>query len=226
MCIGGVLGVVFNLVQELWIPLCHLLTTWFGPVGAVGRFLAAYPERSPFNGQELTAITAATAGIAYIVVSKMTCREDFNMDAMLHRGKYRISSEDIVVVSSKKKSWYARLFNIDEHFTPGDKTLTVITVAWTFFWNAVAIGIVIWTLVVGRLSPRWWFNYSMITGVWVTLAIGCVTTVWFTVGVTRDLKALVISLRKARRNDADDGTVRGHHSTGENPIVESATEIK
>jgi SSS family solute:Na+ symporter len=224
MSIGGILGVAFNLVQELWAPLNHLLTAWFGSASSVGRFLTANPDHSPFNGQQLTAITAATAGMAYIVVSLATCREDFNMDAMLHRGKYRIPSEDILVESSGKKSWYARLLDIDEHFTPGDKALTVVTVVWTLFWKVVAVGIVVWTLVLGRLSARWWFNYSMITGVWLTLAIGCITTVWFLHGVTRDLMALVVALQKAKRNDADDGTVRGHHNTGENKLIEAGAK--
>lgn len=223
MSTGGALGLLFNVVQELWVPLNHLLTAWCGPAGAVGRFLAANPGHSPFNGQQLTAITASLAGIMYIVVSRMTCREDFNMDAMLHRGKYRIVSEDVLVKASRKKSWYARFLDIDEHFTFGDKALTAITVAWTLFWKVVAIGIVIWTLVVGHLSARWWFDYSMVTGVWLTLAIGCATTVWFLFGVTRDLKALVITLQKAKRNDADDGTVRGHHNVGESGGIETDT---
>jgi solute:Na+ symporter, SSS family len=221
MGIGAVLGILFNLMQELWEPLNHPLTTWFGPASAMGQFLAAHPEHSPFNGQQLTAITASLCGIAYIVVSKATCRENYNMDAMLHRGKYRIASEDIVAKVSGKKSWYARFLDIDEHFTPGDKVLTVITVAWTIFWKVVAIGVVIWTLAIGRLSARWWFDYSMITGVWLTLAIGCATTVWFLIGVTRDLRALVATLKQAKRNDADDGTVRGHHNTGESKSVET-----
>ena len=216
MSIGAILGIVFNVMQELWVPINHLLTDWLGATSMVGRFFLAHPESSPFNGTQLTAVTAATAGAAYIVVSLATCREDFNMDAMLHRGKYRIASEDIVVQSSKKKTWYAKLLDLDEHFTLGDKALTITTVAWTMLWKVVALGIVIWTIVVGRLSAKWWFDYSMITGVWLTLIIGCIVTVWFLFGVTRDLKALVVTLRKAKRNDADDGTVRNHHNVGEN----------
>ena len=215
MSIGAVLGIVFNVMQELWVPLNHLLTGWLGTTGMVGHFLAAHPAQSPFNGQQLTAWTAVAAGTAYILVSLATCREDFNMDAMLHRGKYRIASEDILVQTPREKAWYSQLLDMDEHFTFGDKALTIATVAWTLLWKVVAVGIVIWTVTVGRLSAKWWFDYSMITGVWLTLAIGCIVTVWFLWGVTHDLKALVIALRKAKRNDADDGTVRAHHNVGE-----------
>jgi hypothetical protein len=58
----------------------------------------------------------------------------------------------------------------------------------------------------------------------LTLAIGCATTVWFLIGVTRDLRALVATLKKAKRNDADDGTVRGHHNTGESKLIETGTK--
>jgi hypothetical protein len=61
---------------------------------------------------------------------------------------------------------------------------------------------------------------------WLTLAICCVTTVWFLFGVTRDLKLLVVTLQKAKRNDADDGTVRGHHNIGENQLIENAPANK
>jgi solute:Na+ symporter, SSS family len=216
MGLGAFLGIVFNVLQESWAPLNQALIPWFSPGGMVGKFLAAYPEHSPFNGMQLTAFTAAMCGVTYVVVSLATGREDFNMDAMLHRGKYRIASEDVVVKVPGQRVWYARLLDIDEHFTRSDKALTGATVIWTLLWKAVAIGIVIWTVVVGRLSAKWWFDYSMITGVWLTLAIGCVVTVWFLFGVTRDLISLARTLQQAKRNDADDGTVRGHHNTGEN----------
>ena len=215
MGLGAGLGVTLNLLQEFWMPLNAFLTPLFSSASAMGGFLQAYPERSPFNGQQLTAMIAALSGIAYIVVSRMTCREDFNMDAMLHRGKYRLPDDESAVKTFAKKSWYGRLLDLDENFTPGDKALTIFTVGWTLLWKAVAIGIVLWTLVIGRLSSAWWFDYSMITGVWLTLAIGCVTTVWFAIGVTRDLRVLIGILRKARRNDADDGTVRNHHNAWE-----------
>jgi len=213
--LAAVLGIAFNIEQQMWVPFDRLMTSWFGTAGFVGRFFAAHPEQSPVNDLQLAVLTAAVAGVAYVIVSLLTCREDFNLDAMLHRGKYRIVAEDPLPGAGQKRSWLSRLIDMDEHFTIGDKVLTVGTVAWTFFWKAVAVGAVLWTLFVRRLSPDWWFGYSMLTGVWLTLILGCVVTVWFLFGVTRDLRALVQSLRQAKRNDADDGTVKAHHNLGE-----------
>lgn len=215
MGLAAVLGTAFNIEQQMWVPFDHLMTGWFGTTGLIGGFFAAHPAGSPVNDLQLAALTAVVAGTAYVVVSLATCREEFNLDAMLHRGKYRIAEEDPRPGTSKKRSLLARLLDMDEHFTAGDKAVTVATVAWTFFWKAVAVAAVVWTLVIGPLSPDWWFGYSMLTGVWLTLILGCIVTVWFLFGVTRDLRDLVRTLRQARRNDADDGTVRAHHNLGE-----------
>jgi solute:Na+ symporter, SSS family len=220
MALAAILGIAFNLEQQLWVPLDHLMTAWFGTTGAIGRFFAAHPDESPVNDLQLAVFISAIAGVAYVTVSLLTCREDFNLDAMLHRGKYRIAAEDPRPGAGEKRSLLSRLLDMDEHFTTGDKALTVTTVAWTFFWKAVAVAAVLWTLFVARLSPDWWFGYSMLTSIWLTLILGCVVTVWFLFGVTRDLGALVQSLRQSRRNDADDGTVKAHHNLGEPELKE------
>ncbi len=226
MGLAAFLGTAFNIEQQLWVPLDHLMTGWFGSNSVIGGFFAAHPGQSPVNDLQLAAFTAAVAGVAYVVVSLLTSREDFNLDAMLHRGKYRLAAEDPLPGSGTKRSLLSRLLDMDEHFTTGDKVVTVGTVAWTFLWKAVAVGAVLWTLFIGRLSPDWWFGYSMLTGVWLTLILGCAVTVWFLFGVTRDLRALVQSLRQAKPNDADDGTVKAHHNLGEPELRQKAAPEK
>jgi SSS family solute:Na+ symporter len=223
MGLAAVLGIAFNIEQQMWVPFDRLMTGWFGTTGPLGRYFAAHPAESPVNDLQLAVLIAAIAGTAYVIVSLLTCREDFKLDAMLHRGKYRIVEEDPQPGAGGKRSWLSRLLDMDEHFTMGDKVLTVGTVAWTFLWKAVAVVAVLWTLLVGRLSPDWWFGYSMLTGVWLTLILGCVVTVWFLFGVARDLRALVQSLRQAKRNDLDDGTVKAHHNLGD-PAPNERTE--
>ncbi|MEJ0001040.1 MAG: hypothetical protein WDO13_18880 [Verrucomicrobiota bacterium] len=215
MGIGAVLGIIFNVVQEFWVPVSHLVTGWAGPASALGRFLAAHPDQSPVTGQALAALTAAICGTAYVTVSLLTCRQNFNLEAMLHRGPYRIASEDPEPGVPEGRSWISRVLDMDEHFTRRDKAVTIATVAYTLFWKLASVALVLWTVLVGRLSPDWWFGYSMVTGVWLTLILGVIVTTWFLFGVTRDLRELVVALRRARRNDADDGTVRRHHNVGE-----------
>ncbi len=215
LSLGAGLAVSFNLIQQFWTSLNPVLAAWSGP-GLIGSYLAAHAAKFPLNGVQLSALTALIAGTGYIVVSLLTCKEDFNLDAMLHRGKYRIASEDIQVAAPEKRpSWLHRVLEIDEHFTRSDRFLTITSLCWTSFWFLAAVGIVIWTLVVGRLSENWFFNYAMIAGVGQALVLGVITTVWFGIGVTHDLLDLFRTLKTAKRVDSDDGTVRNHHNLGE-----------
>ncbi|MDR1190145.1 MAG: hypothetical protein LBK60_00585 [Verrucomicrobiales bacterium] len=213
LVIGMVLGVGGNVLQQFWGQLNPLLLKFTG--GGWHDYLAAHADKLPLNGQQLSIITAGTAAVGYVGVSLLTCRRNFDMDRMLHRGAWRIASEDVVVNASAGKSFLSRFLQIDQHFTRGDKILTYGTFGWTVFWTAVSVGILLWTLLVGRLSPEWWFDYTMLTSVWLTLGLGVVVAVWFFIGATRDLLELFRTLKTVERSDADDGTVRDHHNAGE-----------
>jgi len=218
LIIGGGLGIVFNLGQQFWIKLSPLLVKLAGP-GRCGTYLATHAEKCPLNGQQLSLIIALTAVAAYFVVSLLSRQAPANMDALLHRGAYRIQSENVVAALTKKRFWLARFLDVDEHFTRGDKILTYATFAYTTFWQVVAVGILIWTVTIGQLSTNWWFNYTMVTAVWLTVSIGAIVTVWFTIGVIRDLRELFRALKNIQRIDTDDGTVRGHHNLGEEELT-------
>ncbi len=204
LIIGSTFGVTFNLVQQFWTSLNPALQSLFGP-GSFASYLAAHPEHCPLNGQQLTLITAASAGLAYIVISLLGRKAPFPLEKMLHRDQPKTAEQE---ATARKRFWLARFLDIDEHFTIGDKRLAYGTVIWSIFWQLVAVGILIWSLTVHPPSTEWWFEYTMVTGVWLTAAIGIVVTVWFTIGVTRDLIDLFRTLKNVVREDNDDGTVR------------------
>jgi hypothetical protein len=84
--------------------------------------------------------------------------------------------------------------------------------------------ILLWSLGVGRLSATWWFNYTLTREVLIGSVLAVITTIWFMVGVARDLKDLLRTLQTVKRIDADDGTVRGHHNLGEEALVTNGTQ--
>ncbi len=211
LALAGALGIALNVIQPFWPQICPTLIQWIGP-GSVATYLAAHTAKLPLNGLELSAIVALVSTIAYVAVSLRTCREPFNLDAMLHRGKYRIASETVAVGASTRGTWLERALCFDENFTRGDKAMVYVTLAWTLFWQAVAVGIILWTLLVGRLSANWFVDYFFYVTLPVSLAVGVVTTFWFAFGVTRDLRQLFVTLKTVKPNDADDGTVRNHHN--------------
>ena len=62
---------------------------------AVGGILARliWPE-FPLNGMQVSFTACLSAVVVYVVVSLLTCKEDFNMDRLLHRGQYaKITTE-------------------------------------------------------------------------------------------------------------------------------------
>lgn len=212
LIIGSTFGVTFNLVQQFWTTFNPAVQRLLGD-GRLFNYLAAHPEHCPLNGQQLTLITAACAGLSYFIISLLGRGAPFPLEKMLHRDQPRTEAEQ---ATDRKRFWLARFLDINEHFTRFDKNLAYGTVIWSVFWQLVAVGILIWSLSVHPPSTQWWFDYTMITGVWLTLAIGVIVTVWFTIGVFRDLLDLFRTLKTVTRVDSDDGTVRNHHNADEN----------
>ena len=59
----------------------------------IGRLPPALSKYFNFNGNEARFIAAGVAAAVYIVVSLLTCRENFDMDRMLHRGRYALADD-------------------------------------------------------------------------------------------------------------------------------------
>ena len=48
----------------------------------------------PINSIEISFIAGLTAAILYIVLSLLTCKEPFNLEQLLHRGRYALHAND------------------------------------------------------------------------------------------------------------------------------------
>lgn len=193
---------------------------FFGVLAGTGDFaayLTANPDRCPLNGQLLAFISMVAAGTMFVVVSLFTCKEDYDLDRLLHRGQYAI--EELVTPASPtavhhRFSW-KRLIGIDEHYARRDKVIAGGIFFYTLFWKVLAVIILVWNLAIWRWPDLWWFNWSYATGIYLPYALGFLTTIWFTWGTSRDIVRLFRALRAVKRNDADDGRVRDHHNAGE-----------
>jgi SSS family solute:Na+ symporter len=215
MIVGTSLAVIFNIVQPFWTNLQPLFVRWAGD-GRLGRYLVAHPYKCPVNGMWFSTITALLALAAYITVSLLTCKDDYDMDRMLHRGKYAVAEEGQDAPKMKKpNAGWGRLIGIDEHYSRGDRILAIGTFWYQMAWKPVTLSIILWWFLVGHQSDQWWFKYSIICGIWFPIPIAVVTTVWLTIGTIRDLIDMFRTLRTAGRNDADDGSVRGHQNAGD-----------
>ena len=214
MITGSSLAVFVIALQQVWKGINPWLVGIVGQVGTTGfrDYLAAHAEKFPINGQWMYFSAMLMAVVVYVVVSLLTFKEPFNMDRMLHRGKF--SLEGASSETAKRKFTWGSLMGFDREFTIGDKLISASMFCWSMFWFAVFAVMTLWYLV--RPWPlSVWSTYWHINQIVVPLLVGIVTTIWFTWGGTRDLIRLFRILPTVKRDARDDGTVVGHRNLDE-----------
>ncbi len=130
--------------------------------------------------------------------------EGFNMDKLLHRGKYSEEGEHKIV--SEKVSRWRKRFGMGPEFTRGDRFIFIFKTCLTFFWwtiflTGTIIG-VFWTIPDHIWCKYWLFNSCLI------MVLGIIYTVWFLIGGTSNLIDLFHRLSRIKRDALDDGRVR------------------
>lgn len=186
---------------------------------AVGGILARliWPE-FPLNGMQVSFGACLLAMSVYVFVSLLTCKEDFNMDRMLHRGQYAQITAAMGEVSARElhthRGLFARLIGIDKHFTRGDKWIAAGLLGWSLLWVGVFIVGGLWNLI-APWPEAWWAQFWHITGIGIPIFMALITAIWFTWGGTRDIIQLFQRLKTKQTNELDDGTVIGHQNLDE-----------
>ena len=171
---------------------------------------AAWHVRTKVTGQVLTFWSIAISVGLYIVVSLVTCRRPFDLDAMLHR-----DARDPDRVAPR---WWERL-GFDRRMTAWDRVTTAITLAWPVFFTLIFVVGMARHLLGPRLgldpiSPEGWL------GAWwwwlmLALSTAVVVTIWFVVGGLRDLFRMFRLLKQVGHDDRDDGRVIEHRNADE-----------
>ena len=101
-----------------------------------------YGCKFPINGQYIHAMGMGGAIFVYIFLSLIE-RKIFNLDRMLHRGKYAVENEtksDERNSDSKTMSKWEiilRRLGLSDEFTFFDKILFFVTICWAFSWLAL-----------------------------------------------------------------------------------------
>ncbi|MDR3708086.1 MAG: hypothetical protein P4L33_07280 [Capsulimonadaceae bacterium] len=155
----------------------------------------------PIDGARNAFIASVAAVLVYVSVSLLTSRKAFDMEWLLHRGKYHISepaesgieSADLPTPGERRVPAWMRRIGITEEFTTGDRVIYFFKIVWTTFWTA--------TFIIGctlglahRLTPVDWLNWWYFTVV-LGLVVGVGTVVWFVAGGFYDLRDLLRHLR-------------------------------
>lgn len=172
------------------------------------------PLKFPVNSFEIYFLSMMFGLGAYIIGSFATCRRPYDLDRMLHRGKYADSAEKPAPVWGWKHL-YSKLIGITGEYTKGDRVI-----AWSVFFYSVVyqfgiafVGVLIWNFF-DPWPAQWWSWYFFITIVVVGIITGVVSTVWFMIGGIIDLRQLFRDLSLRVDNPADDGWVKAEYEQG------------
>ena len=183
------------------------------------------PAKFPINSQEMFFFAMVMAILGYVIVSLLTCKEPCNMDRLLHRGKYHREGK---VVEREKLTFRTALnkaIGINSQYTRGDRILARSVFFYSFVWMFGSfLAIVIWN----KISPwpkAWWGTWYFISTVVVTGTVAAISTVWFTIGGTRDLFRMFAALKAKETNILDDGRVVGHVSADDVSLVEEVDHV-
>jgi SSS family solute:Na+ symporter len=155
----------------------------------------------------------------YVIVSLATCREPFDMDRLLHRGRY---ADDAAAVPAAPvvRSRLHRLVGITAECTRGDRVIYYLKVIWTAFWVVTFVIGTIWSGLFGISDQHWsqWWLFTVVIGA----VVGAITIVWFLWGGFRDLGELLGVLGSAKRDASDDGSV----ATGDEERAAASVAVK
>ncbi len=168
----------------------------------------------PFNGTQIAFGGSIIACIVYFTVSLLTCRKNFDMDRMLHRGQYAVESEKKFQTQQKSKVSWGRIIGLDENFSPGDKIIACGLFGWSMLWLAVFVIGTVWNLI-APWPIQVWSTFWFVVGIGIPIFFALVTAVWFSWGGVKDIKLFFQRLKEERIDARDDGTVVNHHNLAE-----------
>ncbi len=165
-----------------------------------------YHHEFPINSQIFFFFSMLISMSLYFIVSLVTSRgqEGFNLERMLHRGKYADKDAAVLDKECHISAWQ-KLVGITSEFSKGDRFLAVLLVSWTllnFLWFAVFSVINL----VYNVSDYSWSMYWKVTLI-MNLVMSVPFVVWFTVGGVLDIRALYRHLDTAVPDHTDDGRV-------------------
>ncbi len=214
------------LIKRNWADVVYPWLDQTNMVEPIGNFLSAAsspfnpyivwemnPVKFPINSYEIYFITMVTTLFLYISVSYFTMKEPFNLERMLHRGKYNLDHENKETFNWSVNNVFKRVLGITKEYTTGDKVIAWSLFVYSIIWSFLTtfIGVVAWN----AFTPwpiEWWGKYFFIVNLIVPGTMAAISTVWFGVGGIIDLRRMFRDLKVRVDNPLDDGWVEGHVS--------------
>jgi Na+/proline symporter len=224
-------------LQRNWAEVVYPWIDAHGWTLSIGNFLEAVSRpfnpyvvwemsavKFPINSYELYFMAMLSGIVAYVLGSLITQRKPYNLDRLLHRGKYDIANEYKEPFKWTVGNTFKKLLGITPEYTRGDKIIawSVFTYAIIYKFGLCFVGVLIWNMF-SPWSDEWWSQYFFITSLVVTGILGIISTVWFLIGGVIDIRRLFRDLASRLDDPLDNGMVEGHVSLADKAAFEART---
>ena len=178
----------------------------------------------PINSYEITFIAICVSITLYVVVSKLTCKEPFNLERMLHRGKYSVDGEVKTTMKWTFRNVLSKLIGITPEYTKGDRVIAygLFTYSFIYRFGVMFIAVLAWNTFVSRWPAKWWSSYFFVSLLLMPCIVAAITAVWFGVGGFVNLVQLFRDLKTRMVNPLDNGRVEGNMSLADKAQLEAA----
>ena len=185
------------------------------------------PVKCPINSYEFTFMAMVLSLTAYCVVSLLTLKEPFNLERMLHRGKYSEEGKPVPRMDWSPRNIFAKIIGITPEYGFGDRLIAYGIFSYSFVYRFVGffLGVAIWNAISPWPKERWSI-YFLIVFLIVPGFIAAISSVWFTIGGIGDLRRLFRDLRVRRIDVLDNGQVEGHMSISDKAHFEEIDRRK
>jgi Na+/proline symporter len=236
--VGSGISVSGIILQQHWTQTVYPFLYdmgWAKPIGDFLEWVSAPfspyivwhmdPVKFPINSYELYFIAMMSGVAAYIIGSLVTYRKPYNLERMLHRGKYAIDGEKKLKSEWTVHNTFSKLIGITPEYTVGDKVIAWSVFIYTFIYNVLLafVVVLIWNLI-SPWPAQWWSVYFFVVNIVMAAIVAVISTVWFMAGGIIDMRRLFKDLAKRVDNPLDDGRVEGHVSLVDKEILGSDPE--
>lgn len=194
-----------------WVPgLDHFLQRLSAPMSPY-IIWKMDPLVFPINSYEVYLFSMLFTTVLYLVVAKLTQKEPFNIERMLHRGIYNVDGEVKATAKWTVRNVFTNIVGVTAEFTRGDKIIAYSVFCYSFLWKfgLCFIAVVVWNLF-SPWSMRMWSKYFLVVMLVVPGLIAVVSTFWFSIGGVRDIFRLARDLKARANNPLDNGMVEGN----------------
>jgi Na+/proline symporter len=232
---GMLLSLEAILVKRNWADMVYPWLDSHGFVEPIGNFLSTVSSpfnpyvvwemnsvKFPINSYEIFFLISLLTLSLYIVVSYFTMKEPFNLDRMLHRGKYNIDGEVKEDFKFGFHHIFRKILGITQDYTTGDKVIAYAFFFQSFVWGFLCsfVGVVIWNTI-SPWPPEWWGTYFLVVFLIVPLCLVTISIFWFGIGGVINLIQMFRALKERVVNPLDDGRVEGHVSLADKAELEA-----